>query len=389
MLGIIHNIISTKFAIKSINLIIDMKTNNRRKFLKKLSFASIGLSIINPLGKQLFGFNKTPSWIDLLEVAKWCPTIHNLQPQKLKIISKDEAHLYYDPTRLLPYGDPDSVFATVAMGVFIEHLSISAGDYGYLVNIDEIFDDISVNKKEDTLFAILKLKKSNKKESIKSALIKKRRTSRLKYDNIVVKENILNELKKEAQILDNNFYYTQDKKLINSLKKINQEALFEDLANDNIRKELDSLFRYKKKYAELKKDGLWAKCMGFGGDLLSSVFQNHEKWTKGLPKIILRNTYMSSFSNTKTICWYRSSFENTIDYINNGRMFARSWLHLTNHNLYMHPFGSLVTNASAHKKIKSIFYEKNNYKPIWMIYRIGYSKTPARSYRKETNDFLI
>ena len=70
-------------------------------------------------------------------------------------------------------------------------------------------------------------------------------------------------------------------------------------------------------------------------------------------------------------------------------MFARSWLHLTNHNLYMHPFGSLVTNASAHKKIKSIFYEKNNYKPIWMIYRIGYSKTPARSYRLETNNFII
>ena len=366
-----------------------MNNNNRRNFIKKLSFASIGLSIINPLGKQLFGFNKIPSWVDLLEIAKWCPTIHNLQPQKLKIISENEAHLYYDPKRLLPYGDPDSVFATVAMGVFIEHLSISAGHYGYTVKINKIFDDISVNKKEDTLFAILKLKKSNIKEPIEASLIKKRRTSRVKYNNIAVKKNILNKLKKEAQLFDNNFYYTQDDELINSLKKINQEALFDDLANDDIRKELDSLFRYNKGDAEIKQDGLWAKCMGFGGGLLKSVFQTHERWTKGLPKIILRNTYMSSFVGTKTICWYRSSFENTIDYIKNGRMFARSWLHLTDHKLYMHPFGSLVTNSSAHEKIKAKFYNKKNNNPIWMIFRIGYSQTPARSYRMKTNKFLI
>ena len=366
-----------------------MNINNRRDFLKRLTFATIGVSIINPFAKKLFGSSIIPKWIDLLELAKWCPTVHNLQPQKLKILSEEEAHLYYDPSRLLPHGDPDSIFATVAMGIFIEHLSISAGKYGYVVIIDKIFDDISVDKKEDTVFAVLKLKKSTKKEKISSSLIKKRRTSRVRYDNLPIKENVLNELDKEAKFFDNTFYYTQDNDLIGSLKKVNQEALFEDLANNNVRTELDSLFRYNKNDAEIKKDGLWAKCMGFAGGLLKSVFQDHKNWTKGISKIVLRNTYMSSFVGTKTICWYRGDFSSKIDYINNGRMFARSWLYLTKHNLYIHPFGSLVTNKSAHKKIKEYFHDSRNNKPIWMIYRIGYSKTPARSYRLETNNFII
>ena len=366
-----------------------MNIKNRRDFLKRLTFATIGVSIINPFAKKLFGSKIIPKWIDLLEIAKWCPTIHNLQPQKLKIISEDEAHLYYDPSRLLPHGDPDSIFATVAMGVFIEHLSVIAGKYGYTVVIDKIFDDISVNKQEDTIFAILKLKKSAQKETLSPSLIKKRRTSRGRYDNVPVKETVLKELEKEAQFFDNTFYYTQDNDLINQLKKVNQEALFEDLANDDIRIELDSLFRYNKHDAALKKDGLWAKCMGFAGGLLKSVFQDYQIWTKGISKKILRNTYMSSFIGTTTICWYRGRFSTKVDYIDSGRMFARSWLKLTNYNLYIHPFGSLITNQSAHKKIKKYFYDKSDQQPIWMIYRLGYSKTPARSYRLETNNFII
>ncbi len=366
-----------------------MKIKNRRGFLKKITVGTIGVSLINPFFNQLFGFHTIPKWIDLLEIAKWCPTIHNLQPQKLKIISEDEAHLYYDPSRLLPHGDPDSIFATVAMGVFIEHMSVTAGKYGYTVNVEKIFDDISVKKEEDTIFAILKLKKSAQKEPLCSSLIKKRRTSRGRYDGAPVKKTVLEELEKEARFFDNTFHYTQDNELINQLKKVNQEALFEDLENDDIRNELDSLFRYNKVDAALKKDGLWARCMGFAGGLLRSVFKDYQIWTKGISKKILRNTYMSSFIGTTTICWYRGPFNTKSDYIDSGRMFARSWLKLTNFDLYIHPFGSLITNQSAHKKIKKHFYDKNDHQPIWMIYRLGYSKTPARSYRLETDEFLI
>ena len=70
-------------------------------------------------------------------------------------------------------------------------------------------------------------------------------------------------------------------------------------------------------------------------------------------------------------------------------MMARCWLLITQKGAYIHPFGSLVTNPKANKKINHAFTQPNKGKDIWMVFRIGYSKTPTRSYRLETNDYLI
>ena len=362
---------------------------NRRNFIKKFALSTTALSLLGSVFKSSKAINSIPSWYDLVDIAKWCPTVHNLQPQKIKVISENRAELYYDPKRLLPHGDPKSVFSTVAMGIFIEHLSIAASKFDYDVKIEKVHNNIDIESKGNTLFATLALVKSQKEEALDSSLIKKRRTSRTKYDEISVDDSVLDELKSEAELYENKFYYTKEESKIKFIKKINQEALFYDLGNDDIRNELDNLFRYSKENAEIKKDGLWSKCMGFGGGLLRSVFQEHERWTKGLPKIVLRNTYLSSFNGTSTICWYRSNFKSTEDFISDGRMFARAWLRLTSYNLYMHPFGSLITNPEAYKQINKELNDKENNKPIWLIFRVGYSKLPARSFRLETDKFFI
>ena len=55
----------------------------------------------------------------------------------------------------------------------------------------------------------------------------------------------------------------------------------------------------------------------------------------------------------------------------------------------MHPFGSLITNPEAYKQINKELNDKENNKPIWLIFRVGYSKLPARSFRLETDKFFI
>ena len=129
--------------------------------------------------------------------------------------------------------------------------------------------------------------------------------------------------------------------------------------------------------------------MGFSGVLLKSIFQNHEKWTKGISKILLKETYMSSFKRTSSIGWFGGDFKNTNDYLNCGRMMARCWLLITKEGAYIHPFGSLVTNEKANEKINAAFTQPTVGKEIWMIFRVGYSKTPTRSYRLETKNYLI
>ena len=284
-----------------------MNLYSRRTFLKNGIKATFFIAFLSPF-RQLFASSKNetkfPSWTELVEYARWCPSIHNLQPHKIKIISETEAELYYDPTRLLPVGDPLAIFVTVAMGVFVEHLSIAASLHGIKVETAEIFNPITTTATEKTLFAKLYLTPNLDKEELDRELFTKRRTSRLHYDGKPLKQETLDKMKRQAEYFEHEFFSSSDKELVNSVIELNQQTLFEDLESKPARDELDHLFRYTEEEAETKKDGLWAKCMGFSGSLMKSVFIHHERWEKGLRKKILKNYYKSSFKGTTTICWF-------------------------------------------------------------------------------------
>ena len=365
----------------------------RREFIKKTFFGVSFISISNPF-KPLRELTKTaisppPSWKDLVEIARWAPTIHNLQPHQVKIISENEAELFYNPERLLPVEDPDSIFTTVALGVFIEHLSIAAAQFGYKVVIDQIHNPVSTQSIKTTIFATIRLVSTQEKEELNKKLIFERRTSRTSYNGVSLNKNTIKRMENEARKFGQDFFYSKDKEIVDFVVNLNEETLFEDLASKPTRDELDRLFRYSKKEARFHKDGLWTKCMGFSGRLTRSIFKNHNRWTKGFRKKLLRKYYLSTFKGTSTICWFDGQFNNTAEWIQSGRMFARSWLIMTDQNAYIHPFGSLITNKNAYIKIKNQLTQPEHPKKTWMIFRAGYSKTPTKSYRLSTNEILI
>ena len=369
-----------------------MKSNSRRTFLKNGVKATLLLVVLYPF-KRVFAFSKRetrlPSWTDLVETARWCPSVHNLQPHKLKIISETEAELYYDPERLLPVEDPQAVFVTIALGIFIEHLSIVAKSYGAKVETVEISDPVKTTVRDLTCFARLKLSPSTEKEELSKDLIQKRRTSRIHYNGEPLTQDTLDKLKAEAEKFDHEFFYSNDKEMVDNVIELNQQTLFEDLDSEADREELNRLFRYSKEDAETKRDGLWAKCMGFSGALMRSVFIHHDKWDKGLRKKLLAKHYTSSFKGTATICWFGGRFNNTSDWLNAGTMLARNWLLITKEGAYIHPFGSLITNVGAYKTINEKFTQPTDGKRIWMIFRAGYSKEPVRSYRLPAQEIII
>ena len=368
-----------------------MKENSRREFIKKGTTVAFLYAIFNPF--SLFADEKvalkTPSWIELVDYARWSPTVHNLQPHKLKIISDTEAELYYDPKRLLPVGDPNAKFATVAMGIFIENLSIAASCKGFKVIISEIINPISNDKTENTIFLKLQIVPKNSFEKLDRELIKTRRTSRLQYDKKQINKDILENIKKETNLFDHDFSYTSDIEVVDFIVDLNQKTLFEDLKDKNNREELDGLFRYSLEEAESHKDGLWAKCMGFPGFLMKNVFHHHEKWNIGFRKTLLTKFYKSSFKGTSTICWFSGKFENTTDWLIAGKMFSRSWLLFTENNIYIHPFGSLITNLEANNEIQKKIVSSNENAKIWLIFRAGYSTEPTRSFRLNTSEIII
>lgn len=368
-----------------------MQVNSRRLFIQNTTATALVALFTNSF-TNLFAtsYNKDVNiWQELVEYARWCPTVHNLQPHRLKIISKTEAHLYYDPTKLLAIEDPQAIFTTIAFGVFIECLSIAASPYKLKIEITKLHEPIVTNAKEITLFATLKLVESNGIEIMDRSLILQRKTSRLHYSGKALSSESVFKIKNETEKLKHEFFSTNDEKIVNEIISLNQNTLFEDLESKAVREELKLLFRYTKEDAEKKKDGLWSECMCFSGSLLKSVFTHPKKWQKGLLKKLLEKNYKASFKGTSTICWLGGNFKNEKDWLHAGKVLARNWLLITKENAFIHPFGSLITNENAYKKINEICAQPNNEKKIWMIFRAGYSKEPARSFRLPVTEIII
>ncbi len=364
---------------------------NRRSFLQKsaLFISLFGPTSLLARSKKNDSGLTVDQWKTVINYARWCPTVHNLQPHRVKIISDKKLELYYDVNRLLPEGDPESIFAMVALGIFIEHLSISAAPYGKSIVIDKIVDEVSIKKSGLVHFADLKVISAQEGITLDRELILKRRTSRKKYNGMAMKASTGKKIATEANNFGHHFQWSNNSDFVDFMTKVNQETLFEDLKNDPVREELDRLFRYDRKTAEKLKDGLSAKCMGFSGQLMKSVFQKHKKWTKGIRRRLLKQRYLQAFKGTETIGWFTGKFNTTTDYLNAGQMFARTWLTLTAEGAYLQPFGSLITNKSAYAKMQKELNIPSGDKRLWLIFRIGYSNTPARSHRLDLDTINI
>jgi hypothetical protein len=61
-----------------------------------------------------------------------------------------------------------------------------------------------------------------------------------------------------------------------------------------------------------------------------------------------------------------------------GRFLIRFWLETARLGLYIHPYGNLVTNPSAANWLAETTQLQN----IWLIFKIGHSEAPPKSYRR-------
>lgn len=360
---------------------------NRRNFIS----SSFSASIAAFLPKLVYGKPKaTPSWESLIEWARWAPSVHNLQPQRIKVISEKEALLCYDTNFLLPVGDPKSEFATAVFGIFVESLSIAAASHGYTVYLSELVEAPSTQKEGIQIFGKIRMTERTEREDLNPNLLKQRRTARTDYDGESLADITLERCESIVAKFGATLFSTSDDDKVEQLVKINQQTLFEDLSHADMRKELDGLFRYSKKEAEALRTGLWTKCMGFPGKLVKSVFRHHERWTKGARKKMLSSYYGSTYKGTATILWIQHKWSLPEDQYEFGRMLCRIWLQLTKEGAYMHPFGSLITNPIAFAELsKSLELDPTNDAPLAFVCRVGYSKEPPRSFRINTSDILL
>ena len=328
-------------------------------------------------------------WPELIDYAKWTPSPLNTQPWKVKIISDFEAELYYDHSRLIPQSDKTGSLTILCLSMFIDTLSLAANPHGYEVSADFLVDKIDPKKSAFTHFANLKLVKTTNNIDYDRRVLLERRTSRLKYDGNFIDQDVVNELSAIAEKYNHKFFVKSDPVTVKWVMELNKKTVLLDMENKEIKSEFTKWLRLEQASAEAQRDGILISAMNIPGILMSYFLNNFSKFTSGFFKNLFMNFYGGTMEGTTTVGWLQGPFHNFNDYINAGILLNRFWLEVQKHKIYIHPFGSIITNPKAHEAFTQRVSIHENSEKVWILLRLGYSEMPPRSLRLPSSEILI
>jgi len=336
--------------------------------------------------------DKTP-WHEIARYAAACPSHHNTQPFRLRVLNPTEAEVIFLPQRGLPVVDPRGRFSWLCAGIFVEVCAVAAHALGFEIEETPTFAALYPGGDTETPQSIVRLRLSAHAtlDDLGAQLILDRQTSRLAYDGKPVPAALVAELQAEAARCGHRFEVRTDTAAIAWVVELNRQALFGDMENEPLRSELARWLRYGKREEALRRDGMSARCLGFPAVLLKSFFTQTEFWTRPGIRSLAGHIYGRTMKGVGTIGWLRGPFATVADWFAAGRTMIRLWLIVTRAGYYWHPYGSVITSDSARAEMIRFFEitdEKGGTDMVWLLLRLGKSSTPPVSRRLPVEELL-
>jgi hypothetical protein len=332
-------------------------------------------------------------WHSILSTAIHAPSPHNVQPWRVKIIDEENAELYIDSTRTLPKEDITGSFIILTMGIFLESIRLLAEPKGCQLSYElfrqpDWFAPAILAEKEPWLIPFAKLTLTEIEpipNEYDEALFLKRRTSRLNLQNKAVPNNAVESLKTIARNFNQNFQVTTDNSQIERIMNRNTKAVFEDLNSPEYHDEIVEWFRYSDAESNAKLDGLDYRCMNTPASLFWLSAKTPQTMKVPLLKKALAKIYRSQLGEIPTLGIISGNFWKPSEAIESGKFLMRFWLETAAHNLYIHPYGNLVTNRNAAESTEKDLGVSD----IWLVFKIGFSTEPPKSHRLPLEKILV
>ncbi len=332
-------------------------------------------------------------WTSLLQNAIHSPSPHNVQPWRVRILSDNEADLLIDSQRTLPKEDPSGSFIILTMGIFIEALRLLAANQGWrldhsLHHEPAWYAQQMLKTQEHTFFPFARMSLS-RDESVLSAfdpaLLLKRRTSRISLRPDLVPDNTVQQFKELAHKWDQRYEQTSDPLLIERILEKGTEAVFADLNNRDYHDEIVEWFRFTDASAEATRDGLDYRCMNTSRSSYWLTARFPKLLQLPVARSLLARKYRNQVGLVPTIGMLAGDFWDSGSAFAAGGFLMQFWLETAKHDLYIHPFGNLVTNKAAAAWV----HQTTGIDRIWLIFKIGYSREPPKSYRRSVEEILV
>lgn len=329
---------------------------------------------------------------ELLDLANRYPSPHNGQPIELKQVDDHNFDLFFEKKRGLQAAEVSYLFSYVTMGVFIYHLSLCAKAFGHEFNYKIKLPPVESLKGEgDVQFASCRIEFS--KHATNQSLLDTilfRQTSRKKYSQGV-----------DDELSDKTIKIAADHRL--QLVKmnradthqaiwLNQRAVFDDMFDDAVRKELNHWLRYNKQEKEAKKDGLAYDCMEINGKAMKFIVKYYKILRFPGISTILKKYYLRTMSDDSDAYYLLTPFSTEQEAYDVGVAVMRIWEAVADKRYYLHPFGTIMSNVAAHTdflKLAHIEHEDITKNFLVFIYRCGKSEKPNASLRVPVKEHLL
>ena len=331
-------------------------------------------------------------WKTLLERAIYAPSPHNVQPWRVRVVSDESADLLIEKRRTLPKEDPTGSFIILTMGLFIEALTILAANRSIKLNYQlylppSEFTPEHIAKAAGELlpFARLTLGPSEQTHEYDDSLFLTRRTSRISYLSQSVPHQAGEALANLARAWGQTYKQVTQTETIEQILNCNIDALFQDLNMPAYHDEIVEWFRFTDRAAQRTRDGLDYRCMNSSRTSFWLAARFPYLLQLPMTRPLLKKIYRRQLGTVPTIGMLAGPFWDADSAFNNGRFLMRFWLELARRDLYIHPFGNLVTNKVAAEWCQ----QKLELPQIWLIFRIGFSKAPPQSYRRSVEEVLV
>jgi hypothetical protein len=173
--------------------------------------------------------------------------------------------------------------------------------------------------------------------------------------------------------------------LLEAILMRNIDTLFDDLNDREYQGDLVPWFRYSNRQTMRERDGLDYRCMNLSPAEFWLAAHTPQVMQAQPSRAVLKRIYRAQLGEVYKLGYIRGPFWDRNSALHAGHFLMRFWLELATHDLYIHPFGNLVTNPVA----ANWMAQQLGHPDIWLIFKIGYSAEPAASLRKPLEEILL
>lgn len=328
----------------------------------------------------------------LLELANLYPSPHNGQPIRLKQISNSEFEMYFERQRGLQATDISFIFSFVSMGVFTKHLELAGRALGHDISTAiKLPKESTLRGEGSVLFGRFKVTWDGlqKNQDLVNTL-RFRQTSRKKYYKGLDEQTIagISQLAGQQGMQLKQLNKEQTHRAI----WLNQRAVFDDMFDPPVNRELDHWLRYNEFEKQQHQDGLAYDCMGLNGSVMRYIVRNPRVLRRPGISWGLKQYYLRTMKDESNVFYMLAPFKTETDSYHVGRVIMDIWGVISSGGYYLHPFGTIMSNFHAHQdflQMAGVNNESRDSSYLVFIFRAGMSSKPVASLRLPYDKHLL